>query len=438
MRTVEDGDFIIPVFENVEDDEAPVEEEPMDEEQLEEEDVDEVEVGGNESEAEFEYSTHDPNVKNVDWCTMNPIATKVAVIGAGISGAVCASNLAKNGISVTIFESARGPGGRMSRRREIADDDRELYFDHGAPYFTSTNTDVEEMIRRWEARGLVAEWKQNFGSFDFITKKFVNFEKEGLKRKYVGIPGMNSICRALCHEPGIESKFGVMVGRLEWLENEESWTLADVNGQDLGKFNGVVASDKSTFSQRFTKVTGKPPPLDLKMIPGLADMIEEVPVRPCFALMLAFENPLSSIPLKGFSIDNSQLLSWATCDSSKPGRSTSSERWVLRSTEEYAQGIIGRAGLQKPSNAALSEIADELFQEFQKTGLDISLPFFKKAHRWGSAFPAISTTKDEKCIWDKRKKLAICGDFCVSPDVEGAIASGLAAASMFSQSSSCL
>lgn len=377
-------------------------------------------------------------VKNVDGYTMNPIATKVAVIGAGISGAVCASNLAKHGISVTIFESARGPGGRMSRRREIAEDERELYFDHGAPYFTSTNTDVEDMIRGWEARGLVAEWKQNFGSFDFITKKFVNFEKEGLNKKYVGIPGMNSICRALCQEPGIESKFGVMVGRLEWLDNEDSWSLKDVNGQDLGYFNGVVASDKSTFSQRFTQVTGKPPPLDLNLIPGLADMIKEVPVRPCFALMLAFENPLSSIPLKGFSFENSQVLSWAVCDSSKPGRSTSSERWVLRSTEEYAEGIIGRAGLQKPSNAALAEIANELFQEFQRTGLDVSIPFFKKAHRWGSAFPATSIARDEKCIWDKRKKVAICGDFCVSPDVEGAISSGLAASSMFSETFSCL
>lgn len=369
---------------------------------------------------------------------MNPIATKVAVIGAGISGAVCASNLAKHGISVTIFESARGPGGRMSRRREIAEDERELYFDHGAPYFTSTNTDVEDMIRGWEARGLVAEWKQNFGSFDFITKKFVNFEKEGLNKKYVGIPGMNSICRALCQEPGIESKFGVMVGRLEWLDNEDSWSLKDVNGQDLGYFNGVVASDKSTFSQRFTQVTVKPPPLDLNLIPGLADMIKEVPVRPCFALMLAFENPLSSIPFKGFSFENSQVLSWAVCDSSKPGRSTSSERWVLRSTEEYAEGIIGRAGLEKPSNAALAEIANELFQEFQRTGLDVSIPFFKKAHRWGSAFPATSIARDEKCIWDKRKKVAICGDFCVSPDVEGAISSGLAAASMFSETFSCL
>ncbi|KAK1430890.1 hypothetical protein QVD17_13990 [Tagetes erecta] len=365
---------------------------------------------------------------------MNPIATKVAVVGAGISGAVCASNLAKNGFSVTIFESARGPGGRMSRRREIAEDGRELYFDHGAPYFSTTNTDVEEMIRGWETRGLVEEWKQNFGSFDFITKKIVNFEKDGLTKKYVGMPGMNSICRALCSEAGVESRFGVMVGSLEWLENKDSWSLKDKDGHDLGVFNGVVTSDKSTFSQRFTQVTGKPPPLDLNSIPGYADIVKDVPVRPCFALMLAFENPLSSMPLKGFSFENSEVLRCAFCESSKPGRSTSSERWVLHSTEKYAESIIAHAGLQKPSNAALTEIAEELFQEFQRTGLDISLPFFKKAHRWGSAFPVTSIARNEKCIWDGQKKLAICGDFCVSPNVEGAILSGFTAASLFSES----
>lgn len=36
-----------------------------------------------------------------------------------VSGAVCASNLARNGVSVTLFESARGPGGRMSQRRSF-------------------------------------------------------------------------------------------------------------------------------------------------------------------------------------------------------------------------------------------------------------------------------------------------------------------------------
>lgn len=68
-----------------------------------------------------------------------------------------------------------------------------------------------------------------------------------------------------------------------------------------------------------------------------------------------------------------------------------SERWVLHSTEQYAQGIISGAGLQKPSNAALTEIAEELFQEFQRTGFDVPIPFFKKAHRWFVChFPAFA------------------------------------------------
>ncbi|CAI9302910.1 unnamed protein product [Lactuca saligna] len=66
----EDEDFIIPLFENVEDDEAPVEEEPLDDEQEEEENVDEVvDEEENDSEAQFKYSTHDPNVK---WNRMKP------------------------------------------------------------------------------------------------------------------------------------------------------------------------------------------------------------------------------------------------------------------------------------------------------------------------------------------------------------------------------
>ena len=34
-----------------------------------------------------------------------------------VSGVVCASSLAKHGVSVTVFESGRGPGGRTSQRR---------------------------------------------------------------------------------------------------------------------------------------------------------------------------------------------------------------------------------------------------------------------------------------------------------------------------------
>ncbi|KAG6790662.1 hypothetical protein POTOM_006825 [Populus tomentosa] len=431
---------------------------------------------------------------SIDTTTMSNVATKVAVVGGGnieniaerngmnvaVSGAVCASTLAKNGISVTLFESARGPGGRMSQR-------------------SVSNSDVLRLVHEWESKGLVEEWKENFGSFDCISKKFLDIEQEAPNKKYVGIPGMNSICKALCNETGVESKFGVGIGRLECLDDEK-WSLTGLDGQNLGRFSGVVVSDKSIASPRFTDVTGRPPPLDLSLTPELALKLQDIPVSPCFALMLAFSEPLSSISVKGFSFKNSEILSWSHCDSSKPGRSTarhaSVERWVLHSTANYARGVIAQTGLQKPSSATLTKVAQELFQEFQSIGLNIPRPFFMKAHRcfyWlsrvlalllvacnlhnvhdkidhqdyilalkltgnyrlivrtrgqdsvclelkiqGSAFPTASIAREQKCLWDRKKRLAICGDFCVSPNVEGAILSGLAAASKLTEMLSCL
>ncbi|KAL5715979.1 hypothetical protein ACHQM5_017727 [Ranunculus cassubicifolius] len=254
---------------------------------------------------------------------MKTMVSKVAVIGSGISGAVCASFLAKNGVSVTIFESARGPGGRMSQRREIAEDGKELYFDHGAPHFAVKNRDAISLVCEWEARGLVAEWKENFGIFDCVDAKFFGIEKEGSSQKYVGVPGMNALCRALCHEPGVEARFGVNIGILQWVEDKKSWLPSDLNGQTLGHFDAVVASDKNIASPRYTAVTGRPPPLDITLVPDLVLKMQEVPVLSCFSLMLAFSEPLSSIPVRGFSFKNSDVLSWAFCDSSKPGRSDS-------------------------------------------------------------------------------------------------------------------
>ncbi|XP_074311240.1 uncharacterized protein LOC141647096 [Silene latifolia] len=359
------------------------------------------------------------------------IAPKVAIIGCGISGAVCASTLAKNGVPVTIFDLGRGPGGRMSQRRETTEEGKNLFFDHGAPYFSVTNPTVLDVVHEWESRGLAAEWKERFGSYDCFSNKFIDHDEESSRRRFVGIPGMNSICKGLCNDPGIESKFGVGVGKLEWMADQNLWSVISLDGQFLGNFGGLIATDKLLAASGFLHLKGVPPPIDMNVAPQIASRMQDLPARPCFALMLAFTEPLQSIPMKGFSFINSEVLRSASCDSSKPGRSSSSECWVLYSTAEYAKKVIDEcdAGLKKPSTATLTKVAEELLQAFQSTGLCTSQPYFMKAHRWGSAFPAVSIAKEEKCLWDASKRIGVCGDFCVSPSVEGAIESGLAAAS---------
>uniref|UniRef100_A0A0D9VZT7 Amine oxidase domain-containing protein n=1 Tax=Leersia perrieri TaxID=77586 RepID=A0A0D9VZT7_9ORYZ len=297
-------------------------------------------------------------------------ATNVAVIGGGISGAVCASLLAARGVAVTLFDSGRGAGGRMAQRREVMEDGTELRFDHGAPYFTVSNDEVARIVSGWEARGLVAEWKAMFACFDRQAGKFTDFKKEETTKKYVGVPGMNSICKSLCLEDGVVAKFGVTIGRMDWIQDKSSWSLSSLDGKDLGHFDYVVATDKNIASPRFAGLTGRPPPLVAS---------QDVP--------------------------------------------------VYRLTAEYASKVINNIGPRKPSADALAKVAEELFKEFQATGLNIPQPIFMKAHRWGGAFPATAIGGDDRCVWDKSVKLAICGDFCASPSVEGAVLSGMRGAS---------
>ena len=61
--------------------------------------------------------------------------------------------------------------------REKTEDGKELHFDHGAPFFSVSKSEVLSLAQEWESRGLVAEWKEKFGSFDFHTLKFNDTEQ---------------------------------------------------------------------------------------------------------------------------------------------------------------------------------------------------------------------------------------------------------------------
>ena len=62
---------------------------------------------------------------------------------------------------------------------------------------------------------------------------------------------------------GLVAKFGVTVGKMDWLQDRSSWSLASLDGKDLGNFDYVVATDKNVGSPRFSGLTGRPPPLGL-------------------------------------------------------------------------------------------------------------------------------------------------------------------------------
>ncbi|NIO29751.1 MAG: NAD(P)-binding protein [Candidatus Latescibacteria bacterium] len=76
-----------------------------------------------------------------------------AIIGAGISGLTAGRHLSSSNFRVRIFEKARGPGGRMSTRREGT-----YQFDHGAQFLTARDDRFRRVLKQWRNRGIIDEW----------------------------------------------------------------------------------------------------------------------------------------------------------------------------------------------------------------------------------------------------------------------------------------
>lgn len=87
---------------------------------------------------------------------------------------------------------------------------------------------------------------------------------------------------------GVTTAYGTTVGSLTWKEGNALgvWHLGSKNGDNLGSYAAVVAADKSLASERFTALTGLPPPLGWTLV---CDNLQSF-----FDLALAFIWPLIS------------------------------------------------------------------------------------------------------------------------------------------------
>lgn len=104
--------------------------------------------------------------------------TDVLLVGAGISGLLCATELKRSGLSVRILDKGRGVGGRMATRHMAG-----ARLDHGAQFFTVRETIFRNYVDQWLRAGIIKEW---------FRKAPYDSNPEGYPR-YCGIRGMRDV-----------------------------------------------------------------------------------------------------------------------------------------------------------------------------------------------------------------------------------------------------
>jgi predicted NAD/FAD-dependent oxidoreductase len=315
---------------------------------------------------------------------------RVVIIGAGLTGLSAATSLAARGFDVTVVEKGRGPGGRMSTRRS------EPYrFDHGAQYLTARDPRFQAAVDDWLEKGLLAVWQPRIGVFENGEVR----SDSGSQIRYVGVPGMSAICRALAAALD-DCRF--------------SWRAETVRYDETG---WLVRSDRGEVLRADELIVTAPPVQTDRLLEDAAvsESIRGVSLQPCWALMAVFER--SPLPGWDAAFVNTGPLSWIASQASKPGR-TPELAWVLHASPEWSDQYLE----QEPDR-----VRDMLLDALRSLpGASGAQPIYARAHRWRYSIAA--EPLDVGCIRLGEQNLTIAGDWCAGSRIEGAYLSGLSAA----------
>lgn len=355
----------------------------------------------------------------------------VAIIGGGVAGAVCASELVKRGegrFNVTVFDQGRGLGGRAAHRRvldngEYAAANAEVVdfaFDHGCQFFRADSPRFQqELLSDWLGRRWVAEWTGKFSSLcNDSTQSADFFGFPNHAPYYCGIGGMAALPISILEHAASDSKLqvrsGVRVAGTARLSSGK-WLLSGTSGRaafhdtaeeeaarvspdTLGEFDVVIVTDVSASMAGWHRASAGIPEEIASKIRGRT--------RIClFTALFAFEQPL---PLDEAAFSAADDTLWfAARTRSKPGLENAGKYdcWTLVSTAKYAAAEIQRVPMQDPKTGAfipqdMSYLREgpclELLHAFERllsaNGHAAVLPLPKVVYsggqRWGSAFPA--------------------------------------------------
>lgn len=316
-----------------------------------------------------------------------------AVIGAGVAGLSCAGRLRDAGARVTVFDKARGPGGRLSTARG---DDWQA--DQGAQYFTARDPAFRRALRQWEEAGVAAAWR---GRLVWLEEDGGTRVVDDGRPRYVGTPRMTAISRYLSQ--GLDVRPAVRVGGLQREAN--GVRLRDVAGDDLGLFGRVVVAVPAPQAESLLRVAA----------PVLAGQAAEAVMQGCWSVVV------SAPGMREASFDaafvRNRPLRWISRDASKPGR-PDNHAWVLHASADWTERHMARPA---------EWVTEQLLACFREAvSAEIGSLTVLRAHRW--RYASSRSPLQQAFLLDADGIFGACGDWCNGDRVEGAWLSGQALA----------
>ncbi|WP_013324818.1 NAD(P)/FAD-dependent oxidoreductase [Gloeothece verrucosa] len=331
-----------------------------------------------------------------------------AIVGAGLSGLICAQQLQKSGLRVVVLDKSRGVGGRVATRRL-----ENTCVDHGLPFLTVTGQYSQRLIEELSELNIIQAWTgkvYHLSSDDVFTHEAAN--------RYIASSGINAIAKHLAKDLEIWRNCRVT---LLGLAQGPSWCL--------------IGDDSANFAQPIfasALVLAIPAPQALMLLEASKSVnfpepflhqLEAVEFKPTLSVIAGYapqsQTELLQLSWDGVKFIDDPYLAWVGIDSSKREQ-PEQPVLILHSTPEFAQEYLDADGLEVAAQKLLHHASVRLLPALDQ-------PQWVQVHRWRYAFPSVSLSLP--CLFTGEPlPLVCCGDWCGENLVESALESGISAA----------
>jgi predicted NAD/FAD-dependent oxidoreductase len=319
---------------------------------------------------------------------------KVAIVGSGLAGLTIGHELRDRGYQVSLFDKARGPGGRMSSKRA-----GEQSIDMGAQYFTIRHQGFRHFLESKAGNESWGIWEGHFQDRDETGL----WRPSSREARHVGIPRMSAITRAMSRELDVSTRQRII--ELSRTDSERWLITSEADGslerEEHGEFDAVLLTAPVQQCRDL---------LNNSALASLADELNrpDFELQPCWAVALHFSGD-AEFPTDGGKLEH-PVLGWVANNSSKAGRQEEGEgQWlVLHATAEWSE-----------RNREAS--AEDVIREMTASFLDIiqaeQQPDQSLAHCW---LYAKAGKAGAGSFWWPEHRLGVAGDWLNGGRVEAA------------------
>eukprot|EP00475_Leptophrys_vorax_P031351 TRINITY_DN47495_c0_g1_i1.p1 TRINITY_DN47495_c0_g1~~TRINITY_DN47495_c0_g1_i1.p1 ORF type:complete len:368 (+),score=81.76 TRINITY_DN47495_c0_g1_i1:162-1106(+) len=301
--------------------------------------------------------------------------------------------------------------------------DGDASVDLGAQYFTARDERFRKQLDEWCEKGIVARWQARFGSLS-TEGAAKPIEDRPENQRYVGMPGMSAICKDLVEElrefPSVSLRRNSLVQKVRYDDDGKEWVLEVLGDEEKSE----------TISCRSLIVTvpsGQVVPLfdDPRILGVEKEKIESVLMERCWAVGVALKPgaTIGAHDLDAIFVNNSNLISWISRESSKPGRSNNGrELWTIHARPEYSADSF-----DNPKEEVFQQLWEEFCHLAQHKSISGGEIESHSVMRWKFAKAKVALTERDGILSIPQSNLVICGDWVNGSRVEGAYLSGLCA-----------